>query len=728
MHRRFHNIVRTISNCHQPERGIATILLLLLIGLTLTVMVLATASNLRQQQSFTLSSHAQTQAKLKGWTGVELVRAYLQQVEQQGKWSELVVGTLTFQGDGITGLIEAELTQINDLERTVTAQITGITAVNSPAESRVLLEVIYSAGGASEPAGNPAAISFSRNLKLGGSINVLVDNASKDSYNIEVLGDVTTGGNSITGVKKIISTGSVRLSSGSTFEEVHANCDVYIDGSVTVLTIKARRNACVYGGAKVPLELTANGSASLQSGVGSNRWVNALVDPKDVDFCRAPGTPEGLNAEAETCPTPVIQGVNLNNGNAGANTVRTAGDVRIESGEIVDLKAMGNLIVTSNATVGAPRQIDGKTVQIKGQVKREVTKPNWNNNIHLKPWEDDSLGIIPVTKVEQTKILFNAYDFREVANYVFSVDSSGNKKVNVRGIQGVTDGTYFLADYDGPHKDKLCTAITGSGNNAKCLEPAASVAKTICVGYSAYNSCFAFDSSTKTWSINGESIAQGIAWFEGNLLVGNGTYYNTFIATENISTSGSTKIYAPNYAGYSGKVYKDGREKTYAPTGICSNSYFSPDVIPGYAAGTAPTFLQGTYPKELCEKAIKQYFPKELEGLGEYALLAGSYKSTEYEGEASYFGGNVTLGSSVELFGNIKSGNEINSGGNTTIHGIITALALGKKFKNNSMGGSTTIDLRDLPSTFTESWQGKPGTPATPGESDGVQLKWSRYL
>src|SRR5690606_24774118 len=136
---------------------------------------------------------------------------------------------------------------------------------------------------------------------------------------------------------------------------------------------------------------------------------------------------------------------------------------------------------------------------------------------HLKPWEDDSLGIIPVTKVEQIKILFNAYDFREVANYVFSVDGRGNKKVVVRGIRGITDGTYFIADYDGPHKDKLCTVITGSGDNAKCLEPAASVAPTICVGYSAYNSCFAFDSSTKTWSINGESIAQGIAWFEGSL-------------------------------------------------------------------------------------------------------------------------------------------------------------------------------------------------------------------
>ncbi len=44
------------------------------------------------------------------------------------------------------------------------------------------------------------------------------------------------------------------------------------------------------------------------------------------------------------------------------------------------------------------------------------------------------------------------------------------------------------------------------------------------------------------------------------------------------------------------------------------------------------------------------------------------------------------------------------------------------------MGGSTKIDLRDLPSTFTKGGQGTPSTPAIPAELDGVQVKWSRYL
>lgn len=697
------------------EQGIAAILLLLLVGMVLTVMVLGTSAYLRQQQVYTLSNHAQTQAQLKAWTGAELVRQYLQNVQTQGKWAQLMGATfpqkLTLQGEGVAGVIEAQLVAVSAGANTVTSQIIGMTAQGSPAEARVGLEVIYTLSGSGGNGDNSTGgsggtnptppnnvITFSRNLKLDGSINVLQD-AGAQAYEVSVIGDVSTGGNSITGVKKITSTGSIRIGSGSSFDELHANCDVYIDGSVTAKVINARRNACVLGGASVPGKLTANGSAKLDTGVSSNGEVYARVNPQDVASCAAPGySPPWDSAAAATCTAPAVLGVDLSAGSAGANLVKTAGSVSIASGTIRSLEAQGNLTVNSDATVTA------------GKIGGTLSKPSWNNKINVTVTKPLVVDIPAVAKVEQASETFNANGVRHLANYVFFVNAAGAKKVVVRNVAGIQNGEYFLADYDnGPYKDRLCTKVTGTGTSTRCADPQPEKTITVCKGYSDYNSCFAYNVSTKTWSINGVSAAQGVSWFQGNLEVGNGAYYNTFIASGNISTGGSTTVYALNYAGYNGRA--DGVQ--YAPTGICENSHFP-----------------GLYPTDFCDKTGAKYLQAGLDGLGNYAMMAGSRNDDNYTDQAGYIGGNIALGSSVNIYGSIKAGNEFSSGGSTTVRGFVTALALGSVFKN-SMGGSTTFDLRSLPKTL-QPGGGKPGTPGTGGGSTNpnaqVQLKWSRYL
>lgn len=681
---------------HRPgdddrQRGVATVLLLLLVGLTLTVMVLGTSAYLRQQQAYTLSNHAQTQAQLKAWTGAELVRQYLEHVRQQGQWAQLMGATfpqtLTLQGEGVDGVVEAQLTAVNTTAKTVTAQIVGVTAQGSPAEARAGLEVVYALPGSTSAQTVPRVITFSRDLKLGGSINVLQDAGA--AYEISVIGDVSTDGNSITGVKKITSTGSIRIGSDSSFDELHANCDVFIDGSVTAKTINARRNACVLGGASVPGVLRANGSAKLESGVSQNGEVYARVNPEDVGACAPPGySPPWNSAAASTCAAPAVRGIDLSAGSAGARQVQTAGDVTLASGTVTALTAQGKLTVNGDATVAG------------GRVGGTVSKPNWNNKINVQVTSGLVVDVSAVAKVEVAKETFNANDVRHLANYVFFVNAAGSKKVVVRHVAGIQDGEYFLADYDsGPYKDRLCTEVTGSGSSVRCADPLPAQSITLCKGYSEYNSCFAFNSKTQTWSINGTSAAPGIAWFQGNLEVGNGVYYNTFIASSNITTAGGTSVYAPNYAGYSGRV--DGVQ--YAPTGVCENSYFP-----------------GLYPTDLCDKAGAKYLQTGLEGLGNYAMLAGSRSDENYADLASYVGGNITLGSSAYIYGSVKAGNEFTSGGSTTVHGYVTALAHGTAAKN-SMGGSTTFDLRNLPKTMD------PGGESTDPNAQ-VQVQWSRYL
>lgn len=697
------------------QRGMATTLLLLLVGLTLTVMVLGTSAYLRQQQASTVSNHAQTQAQLKAWTGAELVHQYLRQVQTQGQWAQLMGAaypqTLTLQGEGVDGVIQAKFLRADPSTNTVTAQITGVTAQNSPAEARVMLEVVYAlegitgtdegnngGGGGTAPQQPNNVVTFSRNLRLGGSINVLQDAGAAKNYEIAVLGDVSTGGNSITGVKKITSTGSIRIGSGSSFEELHANCDVYIDGSVTANTIAARRNACVLGGAKVPGSLRANGSVKLMGSVAANGAVYARANASDVAACAAPGyRPSNNSAEAETCALPALLGVDLTGGSAGAQSVETLGNVSIASGAINALKALGDLVVSSSGSV-------------VGFVGGAVRKPDWNQNVNVKPLAGAlEVGVVP--KVELLKATFNANTVRAQANYVFFVDSNSSKKVTVRGVSGIADGEYFLADYaSGPYKDRLCTRVTGVGANARCADGTPERSITVCKGYSTSNNCFAYNTNSRTWSVNGVSAAQGVAWFEGNLEVGNGVYYNTFIASGNITTAGSTKVYAPNYAGYSGRV----AGVQYAPTGICENVHF-------------PLL----YPADLCDRAHQQYVESGIGGLGNYAMMAGSRSDDRFDDLANYVGGNITVGASVELFGSVQAGNEFTSGGSTTVHGYVAALALGTA-RQNSMGGSTTFDLRNLPKTLNPGGA-KPVEPGgggkDPGSTDAqVRVKWSRYL
>jgi hypothetical protein len=164
-----------------------------------------------------------------------------------------------------------------------------------------------------------------------------------------------------------------------------------------------------------------------------------------------------------------------------------------------------------------------------------------------------------------------------------------------------------------------------------------------------------------------------------------------------------------NYAGYSGTS----GGVTYSPTGICANSLFT------------------NYPSQFCTISTTTYNATAASGLGNYAFLAGSWTGSTYPGQAGYVGGNITLGASNNVYGDIKAGNEFQSGGSSTVAGGVTALALGTAVENN-MGGSTTFNYTKIPSTLSVTG-GASGTGAGTGTgtgsgSTGVAIQWARYL
>ena len=547
-------------------------------------------------------------------------------------------------------------------------------------------------------------ITFNNDLNLSGDIKILKDEGAR--YQINVNGDLTTGGNSITGVDTIRATGSIQISSGSTFGTLESNGDIKFDGSVSATqAVLARGDICLSGGANAAnATVKANGSVVAGGSV-------ALGDVQALGHS---------DRDAQTtakCPSVAIDAdgnpyaVDLQD-NSGAKTVTADGSVRINSGSVATgngLRATGRVLDTNCG--GSESGVAGKSVSGPGNCTA-----GWSG-VLVQPGLQ--VPISPVSPVTLNTSNFNAYTVENLAHYAFKIDAGGYKVVTVRAIAGIADGTYFIGDYDNTaetgwsrgYKDFMCSELAADSTPAapRCKAPVRDPPGAVCAGYSTYNNCIAYDASSRTWTLSGTSLVPGIAWFEGNLLLSNGTYFNTFVATGNLSTAGGTKVYGMNYAGYDGTRVTSGVQKTYAPTGICLNTYFP-----------------GRYPTDYCNAATGTYAPPAGSVIGNYALLAGSY-----DGANHYVGGNIVLGSSSEIFGSVLSGNLYSSGGSTTIHGTVTALSQGDA--SHAAGGSTTLDLRGLPEGYTPAVQpceldgSCPAVPST-GSGIGVQVRWARYL
>ena len=113
-----------------PQRGIATVLILLLVGLSLSAAVFGTAHYIRSQQQQDVAAHAQTQAQMKAWTGAEVVQQYLGQLDGTALAALLDQTAsrqqpleLQMQGTGVEGVIAARIVGIDKDAGTITARI-----------------------------------------------------------------------------------------------------------------------------------------------------------------------------------------------------------------------------------------------------------------------------------------------------------------------------------------------------------------------------------------------------------------------------------------------------------------------------------------------------------------------------------------------------------------------------------------------------------------------------
>jgi hypothetical protein len=679
------------------QQGIATILILLFIGVALSVAVLSTLRAVTNTQDQSMALHAATQAQTKAWIGVEVVGKYLQKIAEDDdnptRWSDNLVPLVenaSFENPVpiATGLatVSAQVVafaqdDVNDDgvdDDLLTVDISGLTGDDTRAEANSRIRVIYQytpgAGGGSGGGGTDAVITFNHDLRLGG--NIIITTPDDRDYEVNVIGELdATYGNSISGVDIINATDSIAIGSGSTFKRLNSNGDIRLTGSVSGdEELNARGNVCLTGGTGVG-SVRANGSVY---GSGSAAFGDIeAIGSSDYNGAHAKCNSYLLN---DSGGSPFA--VNMA-GNNAVGSVRAKAGVRFNSGTVSSgVQAEGDLRDTNWG--------GSQSGTIGGTVENPGNNPAVPANITVTP--NFVVNIAPVEEIVIPTSVFDAYAYRNSANYALYVDN-GQKRIAVRNVSGIPNGEYYLASntsVSGPKHDRICenTSCTGSSY-------------PFCKGYSDWDSCFQYNSGTKTWSLNGESLSPGIVWVEGNLVAGNGTYYNTFIATGNITTSGSHKTVAPNFAGYDGGNYNHaGVNINFA--GICTNATYP------------------HYPQQLCN-GNGTYNSDGSDGLTNFAYMAGSLNGQQYEG------GDITLGASTLAFGSVLAGDTYNSGGSTTIFGYVTALGQAST-SAHQMGGSTRIIVDVLPTNYVP-MGGISLFPSGGATGSGtLSVLWTRYL
>ncbi|MBE1161860.1 beta strand repeat-containing protein [Dyella acidiphila] len=712
------------------QRGVMNLLLVLLIGLAMTVTSIGVVHVMRSSQEGQLSLHAMTPAQQSAWTGAEIVRRYL--VVASADTIAKLSGPL--QVSGLSGLSVsivsvAKNTASGSSVYRVVANIAGAAATATSASSTATLQVVYDVtpnpgssttgnGGSTTPGVNISTINIYKNLNMTGGITVLGGN----NANLNVQGDVTLDNASITGVNSINATGNVRVGSGIHVNQIYSNGDVTVTGSASVNQISALGNVMVDGGAN-PFVITANGSVTFAG--GSATAVTAIGDVDvtaggvSIGSITTMGNVNWTGSGGSVSSIKANGSVTYAGGSTGSTAITAQGDVTLTGGGAQSVTTSGNVNVNGFGGIGALQAQGNLNINawgsgVTGIIGGTLNKasPYMSSNVQVSPGFTVSVPAVAITPLQQVTIsrpAIDAYALQSSANYVFQV-VNGAIQVTVANVVGIQAGTYYLGSYPFSngrgYQDFLCTQlVTGSLNSngvGQCSTPA-TPGNTICQGQATENDCLSYGNGA--WTVSGRSFARGVLWFQGDLNLSNGYYLDTAIATGSITTSGSFRIDAPNYAGYAE---------------MCTNSTPSGMTLDPVQVAD----FNGVYPSTFCNASSQSLLDNPI---GNVALLAGGYVNGVFSG------GNITVGASSVINGSVLAGNDLDTGGSTSINGFITAAAQNTSDTQPvSLSGATLLNFSQLPSSYNPGsvpcMQSCASTNNNGSNTNASIIRWSRYL
>lgn len=696
------------------QRGAATILVVLLIGVGLVSASLGAMHTVRSTQERQLAAHAQVNSQAGVWATVEVVRAYLQTLSKDQLTTLALDQVWTITGNDNLAQQAILFKRIEPVAPQAKYLISArLTATDIAARSSSSLEVVYEVTPAN-PAGNVelnGVLDFYNDLNTSGGLTLNIPN--KANFNVD--GNFTADSIGVGGVGlgRVAVTGDIAVGSAVAADEIWAR-NVKLQGGSGVGKVFAfgdpdgagkgkaiddllkSDTCCGYvdmtGGTAID-SIQANGSARL-----AGKGVASVAALRDVTVAQGGGTYGG-----------VVAGGNITTTGANGSTFVTLGAVgNIALTEVTVtglIKAQGNASCTSNKqyTIKA----GGTVIGCAGSVE---SLANPKPAIELFP---------PLEPVKLSRPVVDAWVLRAAANYAIELEA-GKAKVTVNSVNGMENGTYYIGSMYGGYnntgnfsREYLCKRVDIVDGKSKCPVSEQTTAKPFCAS-GDYTYCFTFTPATVSqpakMKISGYAIPPGVVWFKGDLELAGNPYFNTFIATNHITSSGAMASYALNYAAAYDK-------KTPRSNAVCKNEY---------GAATVAGFA-GMYPTNYCSD-LGVYTPNALGNIG---LLAGGYNPDDNPPGATnktYSGGVINLGSSSKIYGTVIAGDLLQTGGSTTIYGYISAAGLMQDpDASNDLKNSTTLDLLDPPDGYTPNEI--PNMDSSAGGSTSIAtVLWTRYI
>lgn len=515
----------TIENkqISSAQHGFATILIVLLVGLAVAASALGTAYYINMSQKSLVSSHALTNAQSGVWTGVEVFRKYLEVLDVAGISSlngqNIVMNIQDGRQLKVNSIISIE-TSTNPKQYRVTGNIQNISDKSEASSTiQAIYEISFNAN-SSSTGSSGSTMTFSNAMNFYGGLtaegNIDLTNAGQKAV-INVDGNVNKtssgGGVTLTGVKRLNSTGSVELGSSTKVEEVYSNKYIIISGSAAVTKTAS---ALQY------IKMNSSSSQGDFYAGNSNKLISNDIRKEDVYV--------NIENSGRVNSINTLNNINIVNGGSNLGTAIASENIKCPGTWWTNYTLMRALSFDSSCSTSKRSGLDGIT----------------------------PLNAIEVTEIStSTKPIVNALSsqYKGSAEYIFYYDSiDKTEKVDVRDSFSSSTPTYITYQLD-KKNGFLCKTLNTS---KQCSTPVIKLAPKL---KSQGTDFIQYDQSKKLWTVTESSpnwsdgasvtpsLVPSVVLFNGDLNLSLGRFTNTFLATGDITYGGSVTLYAPNYAG-----------------------------------------------------------------------------------------------------------------------------------------------------------------------------------
>lgn len=706
----------------RKQAGVATILVILMVGVGLVAVSVGTLHSMRNTQERQLVAHAQVNAQAGAWAAVEAVRQFLGKLTAEqlaglqigNTWNITSVGT-----DGLTQTtIVRDVAPPSGTEKAYKIKA-EIGAVAAAGQSSSTIEVVYEVTPGAAPSNYNinGFLDFYNDLNMSGGIELKnTEDQKAKGLDFNVDGDFIAGGTGVMGdgIRNISVTGNVSVGSDIKAKLLKGR-NVSLTGGSMAEKIEAWGIPAGEVGSKGS-ETSSLGGDTCCGIVRLGSW-----DSKVMPEVRANGEVYGKGSGAKTIHARKTVDLSSDGAYESVNSLVDifVKDIKtVPSGKTLDIHAARNVTLSGDkvTSVKAGGDVSCSDKNIEFLITAAGSITNCKLAVGSSAPTPVALPTIPeVSKVELKRPTVDSWKLKDAANYAIEL-VDGKVQVTVKNINGLDDAVYYIGTYAPEHRrEYLCKGVKTT-NKTQCDETitAKVSAFPFCTNGDDYNYCFAFDHTAKKMTMRGTTgsyaLPPGVIWFNGDLVLETGPYFNTFVATKNITSSGDLVTYALNYAAEYDK-------KTPPSNAVCKNQYKLP-IVSAY---------QGKYPKNYCA-ADGTYTPN---ALGNIALIAGGYDpvdNPDLTKPTKYSGGMINLTAKNEIFGTIVAGDLLKTSGDTTVHGYVSAAGLQLiDSATNIVSAKTTIDLTNLPSTYKPNEIPNMGGGGT-GTTAESKVLWTRYL